>query len=160
LVAVALVRGGQPRFLLEVSPGEVLEAGDDLVLYGEPGAMRPLLASDADAELRYVGAVRRLGRVAYRTLAELDLAVLICTVVVVAVVALSTAVLRLSVDNYSVPKAFLRAVGIMASGAALGEDDFSDAPGTQVYVSVLRIIGAVLMAAFTAIVTNYLLRAR
>src|SRR5262249_51988355 len=38
--------------------------------------------------------------------------------------------------------------------------DFEDYPRLQVFVSCLRIIGAVLLAAFTAIVTNYLLRAR
>ena len=44
--------------------------------------------------------------------------------------------------------------------AALAEDDYPNSGGVRVYVSFLRIVGAVLMAAFTAIVTNYLLRAR
>lgn len=161
LVAVAFVRGDEQRFLLDVSPDTALEAGDHLVLYGEPGALKPLLGTEEDeAELRYGGAVRRFSRVAYRTLAEFDLAVVICTAVLVAVVAVSTVVLSLSVDKYAVPQAFLRSVSIIATGAALGEDDFKEAPYAQVYVSVLRIIGAVLMAAFTAIVTNYLLRAQ
>jgi Trk K+ transport system NAD-binding subunit len=40
------------------------------------------------------------------------------------------------------------------------DTDYEDMPRMQVFVSVLRIVGAVLLAAFTAIVTNYLLRAR
>jgi Trk K+ transport system NAD-binding subunit len=48
----------------------------------------------------------------------------------------------------------------MATGASLHEEDYADNAGISVFVSILRIVGAVLMAAFIAIVTNYLLRAR
>ena len=46
----------------------------------------------------------------------------------------------------------------MATVASLHEEDYG--PGMQIFVASLRIIGAALTAAFTAIVTNYLLRAR
>src|SRR5205085_9973878 len=49
---------------------------------------------------------------------------------------------------------------LMATGADMGGRDFDPGAWQKVYVSVLRLVGAALTAAFTAIVTNYLLRAR
>ena len=53
----------------------------------------------------------------------------------------------------------LRTVSVMATASGLHEEDF-DSEAVKVFVSGLRIVGAVLTAAFTAIVTNYLIRAR
>jgi hypothetical protein len=47
----------------------------------------------------------------------------------------------------------------MATGGDLHNEDL-ESDWMRVYVSFLRIVGAALWAAFTAIVTNYLLRAR
>jgi Trk K+ transport system NAD-binding subunit len=53
----------------------------------------------------------------------------------------------------------LRTVSVMATASGLHEEDF-DSEAVKVYVSGLRILGALMTAAFTAIVTNYLIRAR
>ena len=45
----------------------------------------------------------------------------------------------------------------MATGGDLHDEDL-ESDWMRVYVSFLRIVGAALWAAFTAIVTNYLLR--
>ena len=160
VVAAHLPAEGEARFLLDVDTTAPAQVGDHLVVYGEPQQLSVLLTTDTtrDAEIRWANVVRRFGRIAWRTLAEVDRAVLVCLVVLVGLLALSTTVLYTGGTNYSAAKALLRAVSIMATGGGLGDEDYSDA--VSVYVSFLRIFGAVLMAAFTAIVTNYLLRAR
>jgi Trk K+ transport system NAD-binding subunit len=153
---------GPARFLTEVDLEAPLEVGDRLVLCGEPRALASLLAGREirATDLLWANWPRRMGRVGWRTLREIDKPVLACTLVLVGVVVVSTLVLHWGVNKYRVPDAFLRTVSIMATGASLHEEDYWESPGVQVFVSVLRIVGAVLMAAFTAIVTNYLLRAR
>jgi Trk K+ transport system NAD-binding subunit len=155
-----LPKGGPPRYLLDVDPDARLAAGDSLILCGRPSGLEKVLAGgESEGSTRWAGKVRRLLRVARRTLAEMDRAVFICTLVLVGVIALSTVILSLGVTKYSVPHAMMRTVSIMATGAPLGEDDFQ--PGwLKVFVGTLRLLGAALTAAFTAIVTNYLLRAR
>ncbi|MGL4550627.1 MAG: potassium channel family protein, partial [Gemmataceae bacterium] len=161
VVVAHLPAAGGPRTLLEVDPDQRIEAGDRVVLCGTPAQLGPLLTTaDDEEQLRWANFGFRLLRMARRTVAEADPAVLICTLVVLAVLAVSTVVLRLGVAGYSEADAFLRTVSVMATGAPLREEDFKDAPVIRVYVSVLRLVGAVLIAAFTAIVTNYLLRAR
>jgi Trk K+ transport system NAD-binding subunit len=150
------------RFLLDVDLDAPLQPGDRIVVCGEPRLVAPLLSSGTteDEELRWANIVRRLGRVVWRTLAEVDTMVLACTVVLFAVILTSTLVLRFGVTKFSVPDALLRTVSLMATSADMRDSDYEDMPGLRVFVSVLRIVGAVLLAAFTAIVTNYLLRAR
>jgi Trk K+ transport system NAD-binding subunit len=163
VVLAHLAEGGPDRFLIEVDLDERLRAGDRLVVCGEPRAMQPLLAGlgEGDSpELLWAGWLRRWGRVAWRTLAEMDRAVQICTLVLVAVLVGSTLVLHLGVEKYTVPDALFRTVSVMATGASMHEEDVQDSPRMKIFLSALRILGAALTAAFTAIVTNYLLRAR
>jgi Trk K+ transport system NAD-binding subunit len=162
VVLAHLPAAGPPRFLTEVDQEAPLEAGDRLVLCGEPRALAPLLAGGEhdDPDLLWASAVRRFSRVAWRTLMEIDKAVLASTLLLLAVVIGSTVVLNRAVERYDPARALLRTVSIMATGASLGEEDFKESAAVQVFVSVLRILGAVLLAAFTAFVTNYLLRAR
>ncbi|MFM7152425.1 MAG: potassium channel family protein, partial [Gemmataceae bacterium] len=154
--------GGSERLLLDLSPDTVMQAGDRVILHGLVSEMGSHLSSedDEEQELRWANAVRRLGRVMLRTLRDMDLAVLICTVILLVVMAVSTLVLWWGVRRYDMPTALLRTVSIMATAAGLHEEEYRDSTSIRVFVSGLRIIGAVLMAAFTAIVTNFLLRAR
>ncbi len=151
------------RVLGEIDPRLHLQPGDLVVVCGPPRALAPILAGVDPAavpDLRWASYLYRLGRMAWRTLAEMDLAVLVCTSVLVAVVLTSTLVLHAGVTRFSLPDALLRTVSIMATSADMHDQDYADMPRLRVFVSFLRIIGAVLLAAFTAIVTNYLLRAR
>jgi Trk K+ transport system NAD-binding subunit len=162
LVLAHLPAKGAPRFLLEVDPETCLEAGDRLVVCGEPRTVASLMIAAGEEEaphLRWAGWLRRSGRIAWRTVAGIDRPVLICTLVLIAVVAGSTALLTFGGTRLSAAGALLRTVGVMATGGALPNEDL-ESDWMRVYVSFLRIVGAALWAAFTAIVTNYLLRAR
>src|SRR5262249_50049359 len=149
---------GEGRFLLEVDPDARLATGDRLIVYGDPHQLSPLMADVApnDAELRWANWFKRTGRGVFRTVAEMDVPVLVCTIVLFVVLFISTLVLHFGVRKYGVADALLRTVSIMATGAPLHEEEYPDSPPLRVYVSILRIVGVVLMAAFTAIVTNYL----
>lgn len=161
-VVAHLPAQGPPRALLDVDLNARIAADDRLVLCGSPAQVGPLLTGGSadEEELRWANWLYRIGRVVRRTLAEMDKAVLICAVVVLVVLTVSTIVLKYGGTRYSFAHAFVRSVSIMATGAPLREDDFVSAPGVRVFVGVLRLVGAVLIAAFTAIVTNYLIRSR
>src|SRR5207302_8111149 len=59
----------------------------------------------------------------------------------------------------SLAHAFIRSISIMATGADMHVEELS-VGWPRVFAGILRITGAALTAAFTAILTNYLLRAR
>jgi Trk K+ transport system NAD-binding subunit len=151
---------GPERFLLDVPPDARLGPGDRLVVCGPPRDLGRLLhKDDGDAALgvRWAGWVRRYGRTVWRTVREVDLAVLICALVLLAVVAASTLPFHFAADDpWGV--ALGATIGVIATAGAL--PPAADSPGMQVFVSFLRIAGAALTAAFTAIFTQYLLRAR
>jgi Trk K+ transport system NAD-binding subunit len=157
---------GDAHFLIDVDPEARLHAGDRLVVCGEPRDVAELQGRATDEvppHVLWAGWIRRNGRVLLRTLGEVDLAVKICTAVLVGVVVISTLIFYAGVSKYqsSLADALYRTVSVMATGAEMGEADLDPDQGWQkVFVSVLRISGAALMAAFTAIVTNFLLRAR
>lgn len=160
-VLAHLPEGAEARFLLAVDPEARLEAGDKLVVCGEPRSVAGLLAGGADDSpgLRWAGKLRRYGRVLGRTLGGIEKPVAWCTLVLVGVVLISSVVLHVGVEKYTYAQALQRTISIMATGSSMHEEELqSDA--MLVYASILRIMGAALMAAFTAIVTNYLIRAR
>ena len=161
LVMVHMPTNGRPRFLLDVDMEVRLEAGDRLVICGEPRAVAALMAAAGEEEaphLRWAGWLRRWGRAVWRTIAAIDRPVLICTLVLLTVVAGSTLLLHFGSTRLSAAKALLRTVGVMATVGDLHNEDL-ESDWMRVYVSFLRIVGAALWAAFTAIITNYLLRA-
>src|SRR5260370_11648104 len=152
---------GKAQFLREIDPEARMDEGDRLILCGEPQVIAELVEGDAALpHVRWAGWLRRMGRVLWRTLAEVDLAVKICGAVLAAVILISTVVLDLTVakHRHHLAHAFFRTISLMATGADMKEDEL-DEDWQKVFASMLRITGAALMAAFTAIVTNYLLRA-
>jgi Trk K+ transport system NAD-binding subunit len=160
---------GAARFLLDVDLEAKLATGDRIFVCGDPRAVGSLLVGGSGATnsaLRWASRLRRYGRVAWRALTTVDRPVAICTAVLVACLIVSTIVVRLTGQdpitgvNLTLGKSFLRTVGIMATVSGLHEDEFRHFEFMMVFVSVLRIVGAVLLATFTAIVTNYLIRAR
>jgi Trk K+ transport system NAD-binding subunit len=148
------------RLLLDVDPETRLVADDHLVVCGRPQDLGLLLAEVSDEvlpHLLWAGKIRRMGRVLWRTLTEIDLPVKVCTGVLFGVVASST--LLFWAWGKPLPEGLYRTISIMATGADMDRRGDLDAM-QKVFVSILRIAGAALIAAFTAIVTNYLLRAR
>ena len=60
---------------------------------------------------------RRQGRVLRRTLSEIDLAVIICTSILLGVIVISTLVFLFGTKNDNVAGAFYRTISLMATGA-------------------------------------------
>jgi Trk K+ transport system NAD-binding subunit len=161
LVLAHLRPGEKERLLHDVDMQDRLLAGDRLILCGEPRVLAGLLNGD-DPELvpvRWAGWLRRMGRVAWRTLADVELPVKVCAGVLLAVIVISTLILHLELDNHPLHKAFYHTISLMATAADMHADD-PRARWFSVFASVMRLMGAALIAAFTAILTNYLLRAR
>jgi Trk K+ transport system NAD-binding subunit len=110
-------------------------------------------------DLLWAGFVRRLGRVAWRTLCEVDLPVKICAGVLFSVIFVSVLIFHFSLERDTLVDAFYRTVSLIATGADMHETDFEHGGWQKAYVGILRLIGTALIAAFTAILTNYLVRA-
>jgi len=151
---------GATRMLHDLPSQTRLSVGDRLVVTGSPRDLQPLLArirGDLLPDVRWAGAVRRWIRTARRTLLEVDLAVKIATPIVFATVLASTLMFRFALGKEWADGLY-QTVTIIATGSELhGENQPAWA---KVFLSVLKLAGAAIIAAFTAIFTNYLIRAR
>jgi Trk K+ transport system NAD-binding subunit len=155
-------QAGERNLVLNGDSELIIRAGDQLILAGPPDKIGALLqgASSDRQNVLWAGWPRRTARMFGRTLREVDLPVKVCTAVLFFVVLTSTLILNFGVNRYrNWADAFFRTISLMATGADMHQEDF-DQNWQKVFASVLRISGAALTAAFTAIVTNYLLRAR
>jgi Trk K+ transport system NAD-binding subunit len=163
LVLGHLPVSGPCRYLQDLDPRAPLRGGDRMVICAAPERLAALAAEvyrGREPPLLWARWHRRMMRVLQRTWREIDPAVLICTSVLVAVVFTSTLVLHLGVERYSLADALFRTISVMATGAQMDDENLIGHPGMKVFLSLLRLLGMALMAAYTAIVTNYLLRAR
>jgi Trk K+ transport system NAD-binding subunit len=161
LVVAYVPVGRAGRFFHEIDPQSSLAAGDRLVVCGDPRRLAPLLAqfeNETLPELLWAGFTRRMGRMLWGTLAEIDLSVKICTGVLFGVIAASTLVFYFGMD-FSVADGLYRTISLMATGADMEGKSYPE-EWERIFVSILRLVGAALTAAFTAIVTNYLVRAQ
>lgn len=155
--------GRDPAPLRLLDPGEAaqpIHQGDSLLLAGTPARLRAASGaarSFAD-ELRWATWIRRLYRLA-RMAFPYDLSVPVATMVLVMVLLAST-ILFSTVLEKSLADAIFRTVSIIATGGDMHEGDYQKKPWLKVFVSVLRIAGAALLALFTALLTNYFVRAR
>ncbi len=152
---------GEGRLLLEVDPDARLSPGDRLFVCGVPADLASLVTREDDGGLPgllWAGSLRRHARVLARTFGEIDLPVKICGGVLVAVLFLSTCVYTFGIGK-SWPDGLYRTVSLIATGADMHGEELI-VGWQKVFVSFLRIFGAAVTAAFTAIVTNYLIRAR
>src|SRR5262245_17345459 len=155
--------GGVGRFLGDLTPQTRVGSGDHLVLCGPPHKIAATLTSGDDETqpgLQWASTLRRFSRVAWRTMTEVDLAVKICGGVLAGVILLSMLVFHFSLDKQTVPDSLFRTISLIATGADMHGELYTNTPMLKVFVSGLRLFGAALIAAFTAIFTNYLLRAR
>jgi Trk K+ transport system NAD-binding subunit len=161
LVPLALLPSvGPEQFLRDLSSDTPVTAGDRLVVCGTPGDISRALGRDGDDAVlgvRWAGWLRRYGRTAWRTFRDVDTPVLVCTLILLCVVIVSTLTFRFA-DEEPWGEALRTTVGVIATAGALPPE--VNRPGMQVFVSFLRISGAALTALFTAILTQYLLRAR
>jgi Trk K+ transport system NAD-binding subunit len=163
-VLLAHTPRGQPaRLLQEIDPAARLAVGDRLAVCGPPEGVGRLcggLDEEARPELLWAGHLRRHWRVLARTLAEIDLPVKICTSVLLAVIVASTLIFHLSMHYDTIQDALYRTISLMATAGDMRGREIEPGGWQKVFVSALRIMGAALTAAFTAILTNYLVRAQ
>ncbi len=137
-----------------------LDAGDRFVVCGNPTAVGELLALASGtfaSTVEWAGKLRRFARTARRTLGEIDLSMKAATVVLFAVLLASSLVFRFGI-GVEWGEALYRTVSVVATGADLngtGQHEW-----VKVFLSALKLLGAALIAGFTAIFTNYLLRAK
>lgn len=159
-IVAHLTAGGENRVLHDVLGDEKAAVGDRLVVCGSPDRLDPLLAFDRGELLpgvRWAGWLRRQARTAGRAFAGIDLSVKLGSAGLFLTVLASTLVFRFGVGaEWS--EGVYQTVSIIATGGELrGENQ----PGwVKVFLSGLKLAGAALVAAFTAILTNFLIRAR
>jgi Trk K+ transport system NAD-binding subunit len=168
-VLAHLPRDEKGRLLDELSTDSVLAAGDRLIVCGRPDALEPLLREveeEVPPHILWAGFVRRYWRMLLRTIREIDITVKITSGVLVGVILLSTLLLHLAggrdpdtgaTVEIPITDALYRTISLMATGAEMRGEMLW--PWEKVFAAFLRVAGAAVFAAFTAIVVNYLLRA-
>lgn len=161
LLPLALTPAAGPTRLLHDLAGDtVLSPGDRLVVSGSPHDTQRLvgqLRGDLLPGVRWASQFRRWLRTARRTLLEVDLAVKIATPLLFLTILASTLVFRYGLSA-SWGDGLYQTASIVATGSDLRGEDKPE--WAKVFLSVLKLAGAALVAAFTAIFTNYLIRAR
>lgn len=162
LTVLAHFPAGEPKRLLgQVDPISVLMPGDRLIVCGTPDDLLPLLAtSDGNLlpNLHWASWLRRNFRMVARTVREIEWPVQVATGALLVVILGGTLVYHYGM-GVSFGRGLFRTVSLMATAADMHESEL-DEEWQKVFVSVMRLAGVALIAAFTAIFTNYLLRAR
>jgi Trk K+ transport system NAD-binding subunit len=163
---VALVlhvpKGGKPCFIHDVDENARLAPGDRIVACGPPEHVAPLLAqgqNESLPELLWAGLIHRLARVLWRTLAMIDVPVKVCTLILLAVISFSVLVFHYGMKNDTLIDGFYRTISLIATGADMHGNELGAGTWQKAFISGLRLVGMALVAAFTAIFTNYLVRA-
>jgi Trk K+ transport system NAD-binding subunit len=151
---------GPPQLLLDVLGDTRLSPGDKLVVAGAPHDLRPLVEEgrgDLLPGVLWAGALRRWLRTLRRTLLEVDLSVKVITPVLFVTLFASTLIFHYGLDS-GWADGLYSTVSIAATGSELHGEGRPE--WAKVFLSVLKLAGAALVAGFTAILTNYLIRAR
>lgn len=152
--------GADPTLWHDLAGDTALSVGDVFAACGSPDDLAPLL-SEGRGELlggvRWAGWVRRQYRTARRTLGEIDLSVKLASAGLFLTLFASTLAFRYGYGR-TWADGLYQTVSVMATGSDL-HGEALDAGG-KVFVSVLKVAGAALLAGFTAIFTQYLIRAR
>ncbi|MFO0863340.1 MAG: NAD-binding protein [Gemmataceae bacterium] len=114
-------------------------------------------AGDA-SEPAWAGWIRRQFRTVRRLFGDVELPVKIAAATLAIVIVASVIVFHFGMKNDTIIDAFFRTVSLIATGADMHANDVDPGSWQKGFVSVLRLIGVALTAAFTAIITNYLIR--
>lgn len=161
LVPLAYIpAAGAARLLLDVPGDTRLSPGDRLVVAGAPHDLCTLVEEgrgDLLPGVLWAGAVRRWLRTFRRTLLEVDLSVKVITPVLLVTLLVSTLIFRYGLES-TWADGLYQTVSIAATGSELHGENRPQ--WAKVFLSVLKLAGAALVAGFTAILTNYLIRAR
>ena len=151
---------GMPRFLHDL-PGDIrLTVNDRLVVCGSPVQLERLHALSRGERLpgvRWAGRLHRFARTLRRTIAEIDLPVKVGGSLLVLTLLLSTLVLHYGLGLSWVDGLYETVTIITTDTELHGENQPAWA---KLFLSVMKLAGVALFAGFTAIFTNYLIRAR
>ncbi|HSQ56765.1 MAG TPA: NAD-binding protein, partial [Gemmata sp.] len=151
---------GAPQMLHDIASDTPLVAGDRLVVCGAPADLVRLVErerGDLLPGVQWAGSLRRWLRTLRRTLWEVDLAVKITTPVLFVTILASMLVFRYGLGS-DWAEGLYQTVSVIATGAELHGEDKPE--WAKVFLSVLKLLGAAIIEAFTAILTQYLIRAR
>jgi Trk K+ transport system NAD-binding subunit len=144
--------GGQFR----PPPSTRLSVGDRVVVCGRPGDLAPLLHPEGDA-VRWAGRVRRWVRTVRRSVGLIDWPVRAGGLVLFFVLFASTLTFRYGL-NTTWADGFYQTVSVIATGADLHGDRRQGLE--KVFLAGLKLVGAALLAGVTALLTQYLIRAK
>ena len=162
ILLVAHQPKGEPfRFVDNFHLESKLTSGDRIVVCGERKQVKAIRESGQDDEpgLHWANFFLRHWRILRRTVSQIDLPVKFCFSLLVIVVIISTLIFHFDMERDTIPDAFYRTVSIMATMADMRMEGLDPQGWQKVFVGLLRLTGAALIAAFTAILTNYLVRA-
>jgi Trk K+ transport system NAD-binding subunit len=160
LVLAHSAKDAAPRLWATLPGDTVLGAGDRIVACARPETLVPLLSGETGDLLsggRWAGWLRRQGRAAARTLGAVDRSVKLASLGLFLTLFLSTLVFRFGMHT-TWADGLYQTVGIVATGGELHAEK-QDA-WAKVFVSGLKVLGAALLAVFTAIFTQYFIRAK
>nr|HMP16797.1 NAD-binding protein [Gemmatales bacterium] len=117
-------------------------------------------AAKGDIDLtKWAGVFQRFARTVWTTFAEIELPVKLAALCFFSVVLTGSIICWVSGMADTLPRGLLRTLNIMVTAADLREQDYR-APWQHVFISLLKLFGLLLTAAFTALLTNYLVRVR
>ncbi len=139
-----------------------LRSETPLIVAGSPddlAKLREVAQGEEAFVVRWAGQVRRFLRTIWRTFWEIEWPVRIAALSLFTVILFGSLVCWLSGLADTLPRGLLRTLNIMVTSADLKEQDYP-APWQHVFISFLKLAGLLLTAAFTALMTNYLVRAR
>lgn len=141
---------------------EKVHAGDRLLLCAEPTQLARLqhdVAADAPVVVLWANSLWRWMRTIYRTWEAVEWHVKLSAVILFSVMLVGSLFFWLDGLVPTWPRGFLRTISVMVTSADLREAELKT-PFEQFMVSFLKFAGIVLTAAFTALLTNYLVRAK
>jgi Trk K+ transport system NAD-binding subunit len=150
---------GAPKLWDAVAPQTILAAGDHFVACGAIEDLAPLLSEfdGTDGGTRWAGWLRRQIRILFRTISAIDLPVRLASLGLILTLFLSTITFVYGMKT-DWAEGLYQTVSIVATGGDLHAES---RPGwAKVFVSILKIAGAALLAIFTAIFTQYFIRAK
>lgn len=151
---------GEVQLWTAVPSETTLAIGDRMTVCGSPDRMLPLLTGESNELLggvRWAGWLRRQLRTVNRTLAAVDRSVKLTSFGLFFTLFISTLVFRFGLNRHWADGLY-QTVSIVATGSDLhGEHQEAWA---KVFISILKILGAALLAIFTAICTQYFIRAK
>jgi Trk K+ transport system NAD-binding subunit len=131
-----------------------------LAAAGPAEAIQRWLGTQEDArEPAWAGWVRRQTRAVRRLFGDIELPVKIASATLAVVILASVIIFHFGMKNDTIIDAFYRTVSLIATGADMHGNDVEPGSWQKAFVSILRLIGVALTASFTAIITNYLIRA-